>query len=75
MTFIPIVVGTVTKGLLKGPDDLEIKGRVEGKHLNFFIIEIGQNTEKNPGDLSRLAVTQIPVKDHQLTLMWKTPGE
>ena len=28
----------------------------------------GQNTEKSPGDL-RLAVTQTPVKDHQLTLM------
>ena len=29
-------------------------------------------TEKNPGDLRRLAVTQIPVKNHQLRLMWKT---
>ena len=55
--FIPIVIGTLgtnTKGLLKGLEDLEI-------------IEIGQNTEKSPGDLRRLAVTSI--KDHQLTLM------
>ena len=33
------------------------------------IIENGQNTEKSPRDLRRLAVTQSPVKDHQLTLM------
>ena len=35
-------------------------------------MENGQNTEKSPGDLRRLAVTQSPVKDHRLTLMWKT---
>ena len=32
MTIIPIVIvafGTVTKGLLKGPEDLEVGGRVE----------------------------------------------
>ena len=33
---------------------------------------MGQNTEKSRGDLKRLAVTQTPVKDHQLTLMGKT---
>ena len=32
----------------------------------------GQNTEKSPGDLRKLAVTQTPVKNHQLPLMWKT---
>ena len=67
MTIIPIVIGTfgtVTKGLLKGLEDLEVGGRVE-------IIENDQNTEKGPGDLRILAVTQTPVKDHQLTLMWK----
>ena len=36
------------------------------------VIKIGQNTEKSPGDLRRLAVTQTPVEDHQLTLVWKT---
>ena len=35
-------------------------------------MENGQNTEKSPGDLRRLAVTQNPVKDHQLMLMGKT---
>ena len=66
MTFIPIVIcvlGTVTKGLLKGLEDFEIRGRVE------TIIENGQNTEKSPGDLRRLAITQTSVKDHQLTLI------
>ena len=43
--------------------------RTSGDHPNYYIIEIGQNTEKNPGDLMRHAVTQTPVKDHQLTLM------
>ena len=38
-------------------------------------IENGQNTEKSPVDLRRLVVTQIPVKDNQLTQMWKTLKE
>ena len=40
-----------------------------GFHPNYYIIENGRNTEKNPGNLRRLAVTQTPVKDHQLTLI------
>ena len=43
-----------------------------GDHPNNSIIENGQNTEKSPGDLRRPEVTQSPVKDHRLTLMWKT---
>ena len=39
---------------------------------NYGIIENGQNTEKCPEDLRRLAVTQTPVENHLLTLMWKT---
>ena len=74
VTMIPIVVGTfgtVTKVSLKGLEDLEVGGRW-GDHSNDSIIENGQNTEKSPGDLMRLAVTQTPVEDHQLTLMRKT---
>ena len=66
VTIIPIVIGafgTVTKGLLKGLEDLGVGGRVE----TIQIIENGHNTEKCPGDLRRLA----PVKNHQLTLIWK----
>ena len=40
-----------------------------GDHPNYYIIENGQNTEKSPGNLRRLAVTQTPVKDHQLRLL------
>ena len=41
-----------------------------GRLINIF--ENGQNTEKSPGELKRLAVPQSSVKDHQLTLIWKT---
>ena len=33
------------------------------------IIKIGQNTEKSPGDLSRLDVTQTPMRNHLKTLV------
>ena len=49
--------------------------RVSGDHPNNYIIENGQNTEKSPENLRRLAVTQTPLKDNQLTLMWKTLEE
>ena len=39
---------------------------MSGDHPNYIIIENGQNTEKSPGDLRRLDVTQTPVKDHQM---------
>ena len=45
--------------------------RTSGDYPNYSISEIDQNTEKSPGDLRRLAVTQTPVKDHQLALVWK----
>ena len=71
VTIIPIVIGTfgtVTKGLCKETGRLGNK-RTSGDHTNYYIIEIGQNTEKSPGDSRRLAVTQTHLKDHQLTLM------
>ena len=42
---------------------------MSGDHPNNSIVENGQNTEKSPGDLRRLAVTQTSVRDHQLTLI------
>ena len=71
VTIVPIVIGalgTVTKGLLKGLEDLEVSGRGRD-YPNDSIAEDGQNTETSPGDLRRLAVTQTPVKNHQLILM------
>ena len=71
MTIIPIVIGAfgnsnyritkVTGGLGSW--------RRTGDHPNYYIIEDGQNPETSPGDFWRHAVTQTPVKDHQLTLM------
>ena len=46
--------------------------RTWGDHLKDSIIEDSQNTEKSPGDLRRLTVSQTSMKDHQLTLIWKT---
>ena len=46
--------------------------RMGGDNSNYSIVEIGQNTEKSPGDLKRLAVTQTPERNHRLTLVWKT---
>ena len=43
--------------------------RTSGDHPDYSIIEIGQNTEKNLRDLRRLAVTQTPEKECQLTLV------
>ena len=68
ISIVIVSLGIVTKGLLKGVEDLEVGGRV-GDHPNYRIAENGQNTEKSPGDLRRLALTQTPVEDHQLTLM------
>ena len=53
VTVIPIVIGTletVPKGLVR------VAGRVGNRrtsrdHPKYTIVEIGQNTEKNPGDL------------------------
>ena len=48
---------------------------MSGDHLNYSIVEIGQNTEKSPGNLRRPAATQTPANDHLLTLMWKSTTE
>ena len=46
--------------------------RKSGVHPKYHIIEIAQNTEKSPGDSRRLAVSQTPMRNHRLTLVWKT---
>ena len=42
---------------------------MSGDHPNYSLIENGQNTEKSPGDLRRLTVTQTLGKDNLLKLM------
>ena len=49
--------------------------RTRGDHPNYNIFKNTKNTEKSPGVLRRLAVTQTPVKYHQLKLVWKTLKE
>ena len=56
------------QGIIKGTGGLG-SWSLCGDYPNIF--ENGLNTEKNPGDLRRIAVTQTPVKNHQLKLMWK----
>ena len=46
--------------------------RTNGDYPDYSIIQIGQNTKKSPGDLRRVAVTQPPMKNHQLMLVRKT---
>ena len=41
--------------------------RTSRNHLNYSVVKTGQNTEKSPEELMKLAVT--PQIDHQLTLM------
>ena len=60
--------GTITKGLVKGLENLEIRGQVKTRLQQ----KIGQNTEKSHGELRRLAVTKTPVENHYLMLVWKT---
>ena len=44
-------------------ENLEITERSDTVQL-YRNCEIGQNTEKSPGVLKGIAVTQTPVKDH-----------
>ena len=41
--------------------------RTSVDHPNYNIIEINQNTEKSPGDMTKLAVPQTPVRNNRLT--------
>ena len=69
MTSIPIVIGTFgsQQKIIKGTGGPEI--RVETVQTSTFFRTALLRTEKSPSDLRRLAVTQTPVKNQQLTLM------
>ena len=66
LTIVPIVIGAL--GTIKRSGGLG-SWRTGRDYPNDSIAENGQNPETSPGDLRRLAVTQTPVKNHQLTLM------
>ena len=64
MTIIPTVIGTVSKGLLKGLGDLEVGGREE----TIQTMRTARILRKGLEDFKILAVTQIQVKDRQQKL-------
>ena len=71
MTVLLIVVyalGTVPKRLKKKTGGISQYWK-NGDHPDYNIDEIGQNTEKSPGDLRRLSVFQFPLEDLQLILV------
>ena len=66
---VPIVIGalgTVTKVLLKGLEDLEIGGQLETIQMTALLrtARILRRVLETWGDLRRLAVTQTPVKNY-----------
>ena len=70
VTIVPIVIGvlgTITEGLLKGLEDLEV-WRTGRDYPNDSIAKNGQNPETSPGDLRRLAVTYRTL--HSYNLIW-----
>ena len=71
VTIVPIVIGaigTITKGLFKGLDDFEVGGRVESIQMTALL--------RMAGILRRVLETWgYLLKNHQLTLMWKTLKE
>ena len=63
VTIVPIVIGalgTITKGLLKGLEDLEIGGQDRDYPIDS-IAKNSQKPEASPGKLRKLALTQTPV--------------
>ena len=69
VTVIPIVIsafGTVTKDLLKGMEDLEVGGR-QATIQTTSLLRLVRIQKR----FWRLALTQTPVKNHQLTLIQK----
>ena len=66
VTVISVVIGaleTLFQRLGKGTRRIEIQ-ETSGGHPDYCIIKISQNTEKSPGDLKKLAITQTPMKNH-----------
>ena len=66
-TVIPIVTGalsTVTKGLVKGLEGQKMRGRVETIQTTALLRSL-----RIPRELMRLAVTQTPMRNHQLRII------
>ena len=73
VTIIPIVIGafgTVTEGLLKRLEDLEVGSRVEA-HKQQHYWKLPEYREES-WILDETCCHSISSENHQLTLMWKT---
>ena len=74
VTIVPIAIsalGTITKGLLKGLEDLEVGGRVETIQTTALLrtAKIPRRVLETWGDLLSL---RLQWKTIRFTLMWKT---
>ena len=68
VTIIPIVIGAFIYTRTGGH-----RNKWTSEDLpNYSIVEICQNTEESPGDLRIFVVTQIPMRNYWITLVWKT---
>ena len=63
---IPVVTGALGR-IGTGTRRLRYQ-KTSRDHANYMI-KIGQNTKKSPGDLSRFVVTQTLVRKHPLLLV------
>ena len=70
IAFVINALSTIPKGPVKGLGDIGIRGLRET--IDDSIIGIGQITKNSPGYFRRLAVTQTPVENYQLTKVSKT---
>ena len=62
-----ISLKSLRKGSVRPGNQIKNQG-----YLDNSIFEIGQNSEKSPSDLKRLAVTLRPLKDPPTNSEWKT---
>ena len=65
---IMIIIIIIIIRIIKSPGRLG-NWRTGRYYPNDSTAKNGQNPETSPGDLRRLALTQTPVENHQLTLM------
>ena len=73
LTLIPIVIGVlfqINEGLIQGQEDLEISGRVET--IETMALLRSAIILRRVLELRRLFVTQNPLREYRLILVWKT---
>ena len=69
------VLRMVLRGFERDLEEFEIIEDGLDDHPDYSILEIGRNTEKSSGYLRKLVLSQTPLKDCQLTQVWKTSNK